>query len=443
VEEKKKVAFYTLGCKLNYSESSSISRQFIEQGYSIVDFDKGADLFVINTCSVTDNADKKCRRIIHRALKNTPSAKIIVIGCYAQLKPAEISTIPGVCLILGTREKFNIIDHLKEIGNQPDPLTYCSEIEETDSFNSAYSFGQRTRTFLKVQDGCDYSCSFCTIPMARGKSRSDTIENILNSAKKIAKMGAKEVVLSGVNIGDFGKGTDGKEGNSTLLELIKQLDSLDGISRFRISSIEPNLLSDDIIKFVAQSGKFMDHFHIPLQSGSNRILQLMRRRYKRELYLERVNKIKSLMPHCCIGADVITGFPGERDEDFQETYDFLKEIDVSYLHVFAYSERSDTDALQIEEMVPVATRKKRSKLLRNLSLKKNHYFYEQQIGKRYDALFEEKNEDGFMNGFTENYIKVRTVYDHNLTNEIMAVHLDSIGTNGEMDVTVVDKIVSK
>jgi len=379
------VAFYTLGCKLNYSETSSIGRLFEDAGYQEVDFRDGADIYVINTCSVTDFADKKCRNIVRRALKFSPDAKVVVVGCYAQLKPQEISEIPGVDLVLGAAEKFRILEYIDNVSKAPDKgMVRAGEIREVKDFVNAFSFGDRTRSFLKVQDGCDYKCSFCTIPLARGKSRSDTVENVVANACKIAEMGVKEIVLTGVNIGDFGNGTEIIEGvkpkkEAMFIDLIRELDKVEGISRFRISSIEPNLCTDEIIEFVAQSERFVPHFHMPLQSGNNKQLKQMRRRYKRELYAERVAKIKSLMPHCCIGVDVIVGFPGETEEDFLETYRFINELDISYLHVFTYSERPNTPAAEMAEAVPMEERRRRNKMLNVLSEKKRRYFYEQHL----------------------------------------------------------------
>lgn len=447
---KQKVAFHTLGCKLNYSETSSIARTLNSNGFETVSFEEGADIYVINTCSVTENADKECRYLIRKVKRISPDSKIIVTGCYAQLKPKEISEIPGVDLVLGANEKFQIVDYIYQLQttNHQPPTFYACGIEEAHDFHSSFSIGDRTRSFLKVQDGCDYTCSYCTIPLARGKSRNDTIENVVEQAKEIAKQGVKEIVLTGVNVGDF-KPTPNpsqREGKNSFLQLVETLDSLPfresqrGASlRFRISSIEPNLLSDEIIEFVAQSKKFMPHFHIPLQSGSDKILKLMKRRYLRELYLQRVAKIKSMMPYCCIGADVIVGFPSETDEDFLETYDFIRQLDVSYLHVFTYSERDNTDALQIKEAVPVAERKKRNLMLTNLSHKKQRYFYEQHIGQSRNVLFETENDNGMLNGWTDNYIKVKTKYEPSLVRQIAEVKLDAIDSDGNIIVSELEK----
>jgi threonylcarbamoyladenosine tRNA methylthiotransferase MtaB len=423
----KSVAFYTLGCKLNFSESSAIARQMEGEGFARKEFTQGADLYVINTCSVTDNADKKCRKVVKEALKHNPNANVVIIGCYAQLKPQEIAEIPGVDMVLGAAEKFNLAHHLKELGNTEKAIVHNSPIKETNVFVPGFSFGDRTRTFLKVQDGCNYFCSFCTIPLARGFSRSDTIEKTVEQARNVAQTGVKEVVLTGVNIGDFGR-----QNGETFFDLVKALDNVEGIDRFRISSIEPNLLSEEIIDFVVQSQKFVPHFHIPLQSGSNKILKLMRRRYVRELYAERVERIKTAMPHCCIGVDVIVGFPGETEEDFLDTYRFLNELNISYLHVFPYSERENTTAVRMEGVVPQKERARRAEMLRILSDKKRRSFYEQHIGQTYTVLFEAEESGGMMNGFTENYIKVKTPYDPLLVNEMVEVKLTSIDADGEV-----------
>ncbi len=425
----KRIAFYTLGCKLNYSETSTIARMCEDKGYQKVDFTDKPDVFVINTCSVTDNADKKCRKIVKEAKKISPNSFVTIIGCYAQLKPKEISEIPGVDAVLGAAEKFQLFEHLDDFTKGG---VFASEIKEAKAFNSSYSIADRTRTFLKVQDGCNYGCAFCTIPLARGKSRSDTIAHIVAQALEIAKTEVKEIVLTGVNIGDFGI-QDGKR-KEKFIDLIKALDTVEGIDRFRISSIEPNLLSDEIIAFVANSKRFVPHFHIPLQSGSDTILKSMNRRYLSGLYKMRVEKIKNLMPHCCIGVDVITGFPGETDEEFLTTYNFLNELDVSYLHVFTYSERPNTDAEKMDGVVPIKTRQDRSKMLRTLSEKKRRHFYNQHIGKTYRVLFEDDVEDGQMHGFTENYIRVGAKYDPLLINEIMEVELSELNPSGHVDV---------
>ncbi|WP_418360976.1 tRNA (N(6)-L-threonylcarbamoyladenosine(37)-C(2))-methylthiotransferase MtaB [Sphingobacterium detergens] len=438
--ENKKVAFYTLGCKLNYSETSSIGRLFKDAGYDTTAFNSRADVYVINTCSVTDNADKKCRKVVKEALKHSPNAYITIVGCYAQLKPKEIAEIPGVDMVLGAAEKFNIIEHINDLTKQEKTIVYNGPIDETNQFVSAYSIGDRTRTFLKVQDGCDYSCTFCTIPLARGASRSGKIEEIVKQAEEIAASGVKEIVLTGVNIGDFGI-RDGKR-EDRFLDLVKALDEVDGIDRIRISSIEPNLLSNDIIEFVAQSKRFVPHFHMPLQSGSNKILGLMRRRYKRELYTERVEFIKSLMPNCCIGVDVIVGFPGETREDFIDTYNFLNDMDISYLHVFTYSERENTIAAQMEGAVPGAQRSDRSKMLHILSEKKRRAFYESQLGAQGDVLFEADEKDGYMHGFSKNYVKVRTLYDPLLVNEVVPVKFMEVTDTCEVEVEEVPETLA-
>jgi threonylcarbamoyladenosine tRNA methylthiotransferase MtaB len=435
----KKVAFYTLGCKLNYSETSTISRKFEEKGYVKVDFNETPDIFIINTCSVTENADKKCKKLVREARNISPNAYVAIIGCYAQLKPKEISEIPGVDAVLGAAEKFRLIDLLDGFVRQPMAQIFNSSSDQASQFNTSFSLGDRTRTFLKVQDGCDYSCTFCTIPLARGKSRSDTIANIVNSANQIADSGVKEIVLTGVNTGDFGI----QEGirKEKFIDLAKALDEIKGIDRVRISSIEPNLISDALIEFVSTANLFVPHFHIPLQSGSNKILKLMRRRYLRELYSEKVAKIKSLMPNCCIGVDVIVGFPGETQEDFLETYTFLNELDISYLHVFTYSERENTPAAIMEGFVPHIERAKRSKMLHILSDKKKRAFYEQNVGKTYSVLFEKDIENGFMHGFTENYIRVKAKYDPILIQEIKKVTLVSIDDSGVMEVNEPTELV--
>ncbi|MDN5211406.1 tRNA (N(6)-L-threonylcarbamoyladenosine(37)-C(2))-methylthiotransferase MtaB [Fulvivirgaceae bacterium BMA12] len=432
----KKVAFYTLGCKLNFSETSTIARMFEKKGYRKVDFPDKPDIYIINTCSVTDNADKKCRKVVKEALKISPEAYIAIIGCYAQLKPKEISEIPGVDAVLGAAEKFQLIDLLDGFVKQEQPQVMASDIGGPLDFNHAYSIHDRTRTFLKVQDGCNYSCTFCTIPLARGKSRSDNIASVVQSAREIAKTEVKEVVLTGVNIGDFGW-ENGKR-KATFLELIKALDDVDGIERLRISSIEPNLLKDETIRFVANSKRFVPHFHIPLQSGSNKILKAMKRRYLRELYVDRVATIKSVMPHCCIGVDVIVGFPGETEEDFLETYNFLTALDVSYLHVFTYSERANTEAIKLKPVVPLAVRHHRSKMLRSLSEKKRRKFYEDNINNNATVLFEDDVQNGLMHGFTENYVRVAAKYDPLLINSLRKVMLTNIGSHGYMEVTEQD-----
>jgi len=429
----KKVAFYTLGCKLNYSETSTIGRLFNKAGFDTVDFTDAPDVYVINTCSVTDNADKKCRRVVKEALKISPNAYITIVGCYAQLKPKEISEIEGVDMVLGAAEKFNIVEHITDLTKKPKALVLNSPVSEVNEFVAAYSVGDRTRTFLKVQDGCDYSCTFCTIPLARGSSRSDTIEAVVEQAREVALSGVKEIVLTGVNLGDFGI-RDGKRGDK-FFDLVKALDEVEGINRIRISSIEPNLLTDEIIEFVAQSKIFVPHFHIPLQSGSDKILGLMRRRYRRDLYVDRVAQIKQLMPHCCIGVDVIVGFPGETREDFIDTYNFLNELDISYLHVFTYSERENTVAADLPGTVPGSTRAERSKMLHILSDKKRRAFYQTQLGADAEILFETDIKDGYMHGFTRNYVKVKTKYDPVLVREIKHAHLTLISFDGDVEIT--------
>lgn len=436
----KKVAFYTLGCKLNFSETSSIGRIFKDAGYETTPFNSAADVYVINTCSVTDHADRKCRKVVKEALKHSPNAYITIVGCYAQLKPKEISEIPGVDMVLGAAEKFNIIDHIDDLTKNEKAVVHNAPIDETNQFVSAFSIGDRTRTFLKVQDGCDYSCTFCTIPLARGASRSGKIEDIVRQAEEIAASGVKEIVLTGVNIGDYGI-RDGKR-QDRFVDLVKALDELEGIDRIRISSIEPNLLTNEIIEFVAQSKRFVPHFHMPLQSGNNKVLAQMRRRYKRELYSERVAKIKSLMPNCCIGVDVIVGFPGETREDFIDTYNFLNEMDTSYLHVFTYSERENTIAAQMEGAVPGAQRSDRSKMLHILSEKKRRAFYESQLGAIDEVLFEGDIKDGYMHGFSKNYVKVRTPYDPLLVNEVVPVKFISISENGDVDIEELPEVLA-
>ncbi len=417
---KRSVAFHTLGCKLNFSETSTISRMLELEGFEKKDFEGLADVYVINTCSVTDNADKECRQLVRRIQRKAPDSFVVITGCYAQLKPKEISEIPGVDLVLGASEKFNIVQHLSDL-TKGETAKICScDIEELSGFNASYSQNDRTRTFLKVQDGCDYNCSFCTIPMARGKSRSDSIDNVLVHAHKLAADGVKEIVLTGVNLGDFGKGADGnaKDGED-FFGLVKALDKVSGIERYRISSIEPNLLTNEIIEYVANSNKFMPHFHIPLQSGSNEILALMRRRYRKELYAERIALIKKLMPHCAIGVDVIVGFPGETATHFSETQDFLHSLDISYLHVFTYSERDATKALEIKPVIPIAIRNERNKILRNLSYKKLQYFTAAHNGQKRKVLFEGFEKNGMMEGYTDNYIRVSTLFRKEWVNAIV------------------------
>ena len=445
---KKKVAFYTLGCKLNFSETSTISRQFEERGYEKVPFDNTPDIFIINTCSVTENADKKCKKVVKEAMKVSPGAFVAIIGCYAQLKPKEISEIVGVDAVLGAAEKFRLLDILddfspkfSEESKQKKAQIFASEISEANTFNNAYSINDRTRTFLKIQDGCNYNCSFCTIPLARGKSRSDSIENVIKSSLEIASTEVKEVVITGVNTGDFGI-KDGKR-NERFIDLIKRLDKVSGIDRFRISSIEPNLLSNEIIKFCSSSNKFVPHFHVPLQSGSDKILKLMRRRYEKELYAERIDYIKELIPNCCIGVDVIVGFPGETEEDFLETYNFLNELNISYLHVFSYSERANTAATEMENPVPIAERTKRSKMLRILSEKKKRKFYEESLGQYAKVLFEDDISEGMIHGFSENYVRVKAKYDPILVNEFRNVILDEIDEDGIMKIKEIEQKYEK
>lgn len=425
MQHGKTVAFHTLGCKLNYSETSAISRLMEQEGYAKKNFDEVADVYVINTCSVTEAADKECRQLVRRIQRKAPAGLVVITGCYAQLKPQEIASIPGVDLVLGAAEKFNIAKHIKEI-SKGDSARICScDIEDVTGFHTSFSVNDRTRTFLKVQDGCDYNCSFCTIPMARGKSRSDSIANVIKSAEKLAAGGVKEIVLTGINLGDFGKGPDGDAPVSVtgrqenLYDLIKKLDEVEDIERYRISSIEPNLLTNEIIEFVANSKKFMPHFHIPLQSGSNKTLAAMRRRYKRELYAERVGVIKTLMPHCAIGVDVIVGFPGESDDDFKETYNFLHGLNVSYFHVFTYSERDNTHALTINPVVPMHVRHERNKALRNLSYMKMQYFEAQHAGQTRKVLFEHQNKNGMMEGYTDNYIRISAPHRADWENNIV------------------------
>lgn len=417
--EKRSVAFHTLGCKLNFSETSTLSRLLENEGFDKKSFEDQADVYVINTCSVTDNADKECRQLVRRIQRRAPESFVVITGCYAQLKPAEIASIEGVDLVLGAAEKFNIAAHLREL-TKGDSAKVCScDVEAITGFNASYSLNDRTRTFLKVQDGCDYTCSFCTIPMARGKSRSDSIANVVRNAEELAASGVKEIVLTGVNLGDFGKGPDGnKKHEEDFYQLVQALDKVEGIERYRISSIEPNLLTNEIIQFVAGSKKFMPHFHIPLQSGSNKILGAMRRRYRRELYADRVQTIKQLMPYCAIGVDVIVGFPSETEEDFRETFDFLHSLDVSYLHVFTYSERDHTKALELSPVVPVSTRNARNKTLRNLSYMKMQYFTAQHTGETRGVLFEGQEKNGMMEGYTDNYIKVSVPFQQQLVNTI-------------------------
>jgi threonylcarbamoyladenosine tRNA methylthiotransferase MtaB len=427
----KKVAFYTLGCKLNFSETSTIARNFTDEGFERVDFSEKADIYVINTCSVTDNADKRFKTIVKQAQKINPVAFIAAVGCYAQLKPNELADVNGVDLVLGATEKFKLTDYLNDLSKNDHGEVHSCEIEEADFYVGSYSIGDRTRAFLKVQDGCDYKCTYCTIPLARGISRSDTLDNVLLNAEEISKQGIKEIVLTGVNIGDYGKGEFGnKKHEHTFLDLVRALEEVRGIERLRISSIEPNLLKNETIEFVSQSQTFVPHFHIPLQSGSNELLKLMQRRYMRELYTERIVKIREVMPHACIGVDVIVGFPGETDKHFLETYHYLNEMDISYLHVFTYSERDNTMAATMDGVVPKNVRNKRSKMLRGLSVKKRRAFYENQIGSRRSVLFEGENKKGYIHGFTENYVKVKAPWNPELVNTLHTIKLTEIDDDG-------------
>lgn len=428
---RKKVAFYTLGCKLNFSETSTIARGFTDEGFDRVEFEEVADIYVINTCSVTENADKRFKTIVKKTQQANPDAFVAAVGCYAQLKPEELAAVDGVDLVLGAKEKFKITDYLNDLSKNDFGKVHSCEIEETDFYVGAYSIGDRTRAFLKVQDGCDYKCTYCTIPLARGISRSDTLENVLKNAKEISEKGIKEIVLTGVNIGDYGKGEFGnKHHEHTFLDLVKALDKVEGIERLRISSIEPNLLKNETIEFVAKSNTFVPHFHIPLQSGSNEILKKMKRRYMRELYLDRISKIREVMPQACIGVDVIVGFPGETDEHFLETYHFLNELDISYLHVFTYSERDNTEAAEMDGVVPQKVRAKRSKMLRGLSVKKRRAFYESQLGTTRTVLFEGENKEGYIHGFTENYVKVKMPWNPEYVNTLHQVKLTKIDEDG-------------
>jgi threonylcarbamoyladenosine tRNA methylthiotransferase MtaB len=433
MENKKKVAFYTLGCKLNFSETSTIARDFQNEGFERVDFEEIADIYVINTCSVTDNADKQFKQIVKKAMKLNDKAFVAAVGCYAQLKPEELAAVDGVDLVLGATEKFKITDYINDLSKNDMGEIHSCEIEEADFYVGSYSIGDRTRAFLKVQDGCDYKCTYCTIPLARGISRSDALENVLKNASEISQQGIKEIVLTGVNIGDYGKGEFGnKKHEHTFLDLVKALDEVEGIERLRISSIEPNLLKNETIEFVSQSRTFVPHFHIPLQSGSNDILKKMKRRYMRELYVDRVTKIREFMPHACIGVDVIVGFPGETDEHFLETYHFLNDLDISYLHVFTYSERDNTEAVEMDGVVPMNVRSKRSKMLRGLSVKKRRAFYESQIGTNRTVLFEGENKEGYIHGFTENYVKVKTPWNPELVNTLHEINLTKIDEDGSV-----------
>jgi len=439
---EKKVAFYTLGCKLNFSETSTIARGLQSEGFERVDFDEKADIYVINTCSVTDNADKRFKTIVKSALKKNSKAFLIAIGCYAQLKPEELANTEGVDLVLGATEKFKVTDYLNDLSKNDIGEVHSCEIDEANFYVGSYSIGDRTRAFLKVQDGCDYKCTYCTIPLARGISRSDSLENVLNNAREISKKGIKEIVLTGVNIGDYGKGELGnKKHEHTFLDLVQNLDKIQGIERLRISSIEPNLLKNETIEFVAKSKCFVPHFHIPLQSGNDKLLQLMKRRYKTDIYIDRVKSIKKEMPDACIGVDVIVGFPGETDEIFLETYNFLNDLEISYLHVFTYSERPNTEAVNMKGIVPQNIRSKRSKMLRGLSVKKRRAFYESQLGKELSVLFEGENKDGFMYGFTENYVKVKTPFKPELINSIQKVKLNDIDEDGLVRFNWIEKTV--
>ena len=427
----KKVAFYTLGCKLNFSETSTIARSFKDEGFKRVEFNEEADIYVINTCSVTENADKRFKTIVKQAQKVNEDAFVIAVGCYAQLKPEELADVDGVDLVLGATEKFKITDYLNDLSKNDMGEVHSCEIDEADFYVGAYSIGDRTRAFLKVQDGCDYKCTYCTIPLARGISRSDKLENVLTNAAEISAKGIKEIVLTGVNIGDYGKGEFGnKKHEHTFLDLVKALDEVNGIERLRISSIEPNLLKNETIDFVADSNTFVPHFHIPLQSGSDALLKLMKRRYMSSLYTDRVEQIKRVMPNACIGVDVIVGFPGETEERFLETYNYLNELDISYLHVFTYSERDNTPAAEMEGVVPTKVRKKRSKMLRGLSAKKRRAFYESQLGNTSTVLFEGENKEGYIHGFTENYVKVKAPWDPALVNTLHQIELTSIDEDG-------------
>ncbi|GAA0748315.1 tRNA (N(6)-L-threonylcarbamoyladenosine(37)-C(2))-methylthiotransferase MtaB [Gaetbulibacter jejuensis] len=428
---RKKVAFYTLGCKLNFSETSTIARGFKDEGFDRVDFFETADIYVINTCSVTENADKRFKTIVKQAQKSNPEAFVAAVGCYAQLKPQELADVDGVDLVLGATEKFKITDYINDLSKNDFGEVHSCDIDDADFYVGSYSIGDRTRAFLKVQDGCDYKCTYCTIPLARGISRSDTMDNVIKNAKEISEKDIKEIVLTGVNIGDYGKGEFGnKRHEHTFLDLVTELDKVEGIERLRISSIEPNLLKNETIELVSQSRAFVPHFHIPLQSGSNDILKKMKRRYMRELYVDRVAKIREIMPNACIGVDVIVGFPGETDERFLETYNFLSDLDISYLHVFTYSERDNTEAAKMDGVVPKNVRSKRSKMLRGLSVKKRRAFYESQIGTQRQVLFESENKEGYIHGFTENYVKVKSPWNPHLVNTIHDVELTKIDDDG-------------
>ena len=437
----KKVAFYTLGCKLNFSETSTIARNFVSEGFNRVDFDEKADIYVINTCSVTDNADKRFKTIVKNALKKNENAFLIAVGCYAQLKPEELAAVDGVDLVLGATEKFNVTSYINDLTKNQHGEVHSCEISEADFYVGSYSIGDRTRAFLKVQDGCDYKCTYCTIPLARGISRSDTVENVIKNAAEISKRGIKEIVLTGVNIGDYGKGEFGnKKHEHTFLDLVKQLDKVAGIHRLRISSIEPNLLRDETIDFVSKSDTFVPHFHIPLQSGSDDLLKKMKRRYLRDTYTNRVQKIKKVLPNACIGVDVIVGFPGETEKHFLDTYHYLNDLDISYLHVFTYSERANTEAVLMDGVVPEKTRAKRSKMLRGLSVKKRRAFYETQLGETLTVLFESENKEGYIYGFTENYVKVKTPWNPRFINTLHTVTLTSIDEDGLVRFNFVEEL---
>ena len=435
--QTKTVAFHTLGCKLNFSETSTIARNLKDNGYEKVEFTDPANVYVINTCSVTANADKECKTIVKNAMKANPEGFVVVVGCYAQLKPQEIAEMEGVDLVLGAAEKFNIAEYLYDINKKEETIVHSCEIEEADFYVGSYSIGDRTRAFLKVQDGCDYKCTYCTIPLARGISRSDTVENVIKNANEITQKGIKEIVLTGVNIGDYGKGEFGnKKHEHTFLELVKELDQVESIERIRISSIEPNLLKNETIDFVSKSKRFVPHFHIPLQSGNDEILKKMKRRYLSNLYLDRVTKIREVMPNACIGVDVIVGFPGETEELFMETYNFINELPISYLHVFTYSERDNTEAVDFDGIVDQGERKRRNKMLRILSEKKRQAFYQSQLGTTQKVLWEHDNKDGKMFGFTQNYVKVQTEYNPDLVNETQLVDLFRINHNGIVEVKI-------
>ena len=442
MSERKKVAFYTLGCKLNFSETSTIARNLQDEGFDRVDFEEVADMYVINTCSVTENADKQFKQVVRKAMKLNDKAFVAAVGCYAQLKPEELAAVDGVDLVLGATEKFKLVDYVNDLSKNDFGEVHSCEIAEADFYVGSYSIGDRTRAFLKVQDGCDYKCTYCTIPLARGISRSDALENVLKNAKEISEQNIKEIVLTGVNIGDYGKGEFGnKKHEHTFLDLVQALDQVDGIERVRISSIEPNLLKNKTIDFVSKSSTFVPHFHIPLQSGSNDILKLMKRRYLREVYIDRVTQIKEVMPHACIGVDVIVGFPGETDEHFLETYHFLNELPISYLHVFTYSERDNTEAAAMEGVVPANVRAKRSKMLRGLSVKKRRAFYESQLGMERTVLFEVENKEGYIHGFTENYVKVKAPWNPELANTLHKIQLTQIDEDGSVRVQFVEALV--